>query len=91
VFLYRINGTDTTAVDSHAYATAEVADNRAVGRLPGGTGEWVVFDGLNPYTGSPPPASTGCLPSPGAATDCVTPVEKASWGRVKTEYSKRSQ
>lgn len=86
VYLYRIAGSDTSVADSYAYTTAEVVDNRSAGRLPNGTGEWVVFDGLNPYTGTPPPTSTGCIPSPGAGTDCVTPAEKTSWGKVKSEY-----
>jgi len=86
VFLYRIAGSDTSVVDSYAYSAAEVLDNRSAGRMPNGTGDWVCFDGLNPYTGTPPPMSTGCIPSPGAGTDCATPVEKASWGKVKSNY-----
>ncbi|MGD8869061.1 MAG: lamin tail domain-containing protein [Gemmatimonadales bacterium] len=85
VFLYEVNGTDTTVVDSYAYATNEVRDNRSVGRMPEGTGNWVIFDALNPYTGSDYVA-TGCTPSPGAGTDCATPTKEMSWGRVKSEY-----
>jgi hypothetical protein len=86
VFLYAINGADTTVADSYAYATAEVTDNRAVGRLPSGTGDWSLFDGLNPYTGADPPTSTGCIPSPGTAPECATATEQASWGKVKSKY-----
>lgn len=86
VYLYSVNGSDTTVVDSYAYSTNEVQDNRAVGRLPGGTGDWVIFDALNPYTGSDFVA-TGCAPSPGGPTDCATPSKEMSWGRVKSHYA----
>lgn len=86
VFLYAVNGSDTTVADSYAYASSEMTDDRAVGRLPSGTGAWSLFDGLNPYTGADPPTSTGCIPSPGTAPGCATPTEQASWGKVKSKY-----
>jgi hypothetical protein len=86
VFLYSVSGGDTTVVDSYAYTTNEVKDNRAVGRLPAGTGDWVLFDALNPYTGDEFVA-TGCAPSPGTGTDCATPTKEMSWGRVKSHYA----
>ena len=89
VFLYEIAGTDTSVADSSAYSTNEVKDNRAVGRMPQGTGDWVLFDGLNPYTGTDFVA-TGCVPSPGGVTDCATPTEQTSWGRVKSKYRVKS-
>lgn len=85
VTLYRIAGSDTTEADAYQYASAQVANDRSVGRLPNGTGVWVLFDAMNPYTGSDYVA-TGCSPSPGAATQCATPVETSSWGRVKSMY-----
>jgi hypothetical protein len=85
VYLYSISGTDTSVVDSYAYATNQVKDDRAVGRMPNGTGAWVIFDGLNPYTGTEYTA-TGCIPSPGSGTDCATPTQDMSWGRVKSQY-----
>ena len=36
VYLYRIAGADTTAIDSYGYVTSQVADDRSVGRLPDG-------------------------------------------------------
>ena len=87
VYLYRVSGTDTTLVDSYAYVTNEVKDDRAVGRLPNGSDSWVLFDGLNPYTGSSPPVATGCLPSPGALASCQTPTEVSTWGEVKSQYA----
>jgi hypothetical protein len=86
VYLYKLAGSDTTVADSYAYVSIEVTDDRAVGRLPNGTGPWVLFDGLNPYTGSSPPTATGCLPSPGTPTGCQTPVEMSTWGMVKSKY-----
>jgi len=86
VSLYRIMGTDTAVVDDYAYSSHEVLDDRSVGRRPDGTGPWMLFDGLNPYTGSLPPESTGCTPSPGTPTACTTPVHEFTWGAVKNLY-----
>jgi len=85
VYLYELTVTDTTVADSFAYGGAELADDRALGRMPDGSGTWVVFDGLNPYSGTAFPA-TGCMPSPGEGVLCPTPVEASSWGRVKSLY-----
>jgi hypothetical protein len=85
VYLYEVVGSDTLVADSQAYGSVEVADDRAVGRQPSGTGAWVLFDGLNPYSGSTYVA-TGCRPSPGAVIECTTPVETSSWGAVKNLY-----
>lgn len=85
VYLYSVAGGDTTVVDSYAYTTNEVKDNRAVGRQPAGSGNWVLFDGLNPYTGTDYVA-TGCVPSPGGPTDCATKAQEMSWGQVKSQY-----
>ena len=87
IYLYKVVGVDTTLVDSYTYVSNEVKDDRAVGRLPNGTNTWVIFDGLNPYTGSNPPVATGCLPSPGALAGCQTPVELTTWGTVKSIYA----
>lgn len=87
VYLYKIVGSDTTVADSYAYVTSEIADDRSVGRLPDGGASWVVFDALNPYTGSSPPVATGCMPSPGGSSGCSTPAKGATWGSVKSRYS----
>ncbi|MCH7548879.1 MAG: lamin tail domain-containing protein [Candidatus Krumholzibacteriota bacterium] len=87
VTLYEESGGQAIVSDAHTYKSTEIADDRAVGRLPVGTGEWVVFDGLNPYSGSAFP-STGCPPSPGQTIQCATPIETSSWGSVKSMYGK---
>ena len=88
VYLYRVAGSDTSVADSYAFVTKEVVDDRSVGRLPNGTGPWVLFDALNPYTGSPPPVATGCTPSPGQPGDCPAAVESSTWGKTKSKFSK---
>ncbi|HEX5131542.1 MAG TPA: lamin tail domain-containing protein [Candidatus Krumholzibacteria bacterium] len=90
VALYEVNGADISVADSYAYATAEVADDRSVGRMPNGSDDWVVFDGLNPYSGTVPPAASGCAPSPGAAPSCPTATQASTWGRVKALYRGQS-
>lgn len=86
VYLYRLSGADTIAVDSYSYSSTEVQDDRSVGRNPDGTGSWSMFDGLNPYSGAGPPYSTGCNPTPGGSNGCSTPTEKGSWGSIKSLY-----
>ena len=85
VSLYEVVGSDTTEVDSYQYASSWVADDRSVGRHPIGSGIWVVFDGLNPFSGTDP-SPTGCMPSPGTTTQCTTPVELSTWGTIKSRY-----
>jgi hypothetical protein len=87
VYLYEepVGGT-ATIVDSYTYAAAEVTDDRSVGRQPVGTGNWYVFDGMNPYTGSGSVPATGCMPSPGNTVECTTPVEVSSWGAIKSLF-----
>ena len=86
VFLYEVDGANPNVTDSRTYVTAEVANDRSNGRLPNGTGDWVVFDGLNPYKGAQPPTPTGCSPSPGKSTQCPTPTHASTWGLVKALY-----
>jgi hypothetical protein len=85
VYLYSLAPGDTSVADSYTYGSAETRDDRSIGRLPSGSGGWVVFDGLNPYSGSALPP-TGCSPSPGTGLSCATPVEQSSWGRLKSLY-----
>ncbi len=85
--LWRVVGPDTVAVDAYTYKSHEAAADRSVGRSPDGTGGWILFDALDPYTGSLTPGGTGCDPSPGAVNVCNdTPVRPVTWGRVKTLY-----
>lgn len=83
VLLWQVAGSDTSLVDAYAFKSHEAAADRASGR-DAATGAWVLFDGLNPYTGSLLPQGTGCAPTPGAPNDCAgTPVRSTSWGSVK--------
>lgn len=74
-------------VDVYIYADHEAEDDRASGRLRG-DGEWALFDGLYPYTGSLMPPATGCEPSPGVPNPCqgLVPATELSWGQVKDHY-----
>ena len=83
VRLFRIDGVDTVAVDVKAYNSIEGASDRSTGRLGGG---WILFDSLNPYTGSGEPKGTGCPPTPGGANGCTTGVKQTSWGWIKDHY-----
>lgn len=86
VLLWQIVGPETLLVDAYTYRSHEAAADRASGRSPDG-GAWAVFDGLNPYTGSTPPAGNGCVPTPGAINLCdSTPNLARTWGQVKTRY-----
>jgi hypothetical protein len=87
VMLWQVAGPDTVLMDSYTYASHEAAADRASGRLPEGGAVWVLFDGLNPYTGTAPPHGNGCAPTPGAANGCPnTPTRATTWGRVKALY-----
>lgn len=86
VLLWQVVGADTLLSDHYTYKSHEAAADRAVGRDET-TGEWKLFDGLDPYTGTLTPAGTGCAPTPGAANHCsTTPTVPTSWGRLKTLY-----
>ncbi len=87
VLLWVIAGVDTQLVDAYTYTSHEAAADRAVGRVPDGSGIWALLDGLNPYSGTTPPPGTGCVPTPGAVNTCdLTPTRHVTWGRVKTIY-----
>src|SRR5436309_1038031 len=87
VMLWQVSGSDTLLMDSYAYGSHEAAADRAIGRFPDGSGPWVLFDGLDPYTGSTPPAGNSCDPTPGSPNTCEsTPASALTWGRLKTLY-----
>lgn len=79
--------TTMVRVDIYIYVAHEGEDDRASGRLPV-TGEWALFDQLNPYDGDTPPWGTGCAPTPGVPNDCVpnVPNQTATWGHLKVYY-----
>ena len=87
VMLWQVAGPDTVLMDSYAYASHEAAADRATARFPDGGATWVLFDGLNPYTGTATPHGNNCAPTPGTANACTsTPTRTLTWGRVKTLY-----
>jgi hypothetical protein len=87
VLLWEIVGPDTLLVDAYDYATHEAGADRAIARMPDGTGVWALFDGLNPYTGSSAPPGTGCAPTPAAENVCdSTPARPSTWAEVKRRY-----
>lgn len=87
VILWQVTGPDTTVADVYTYRSHEAAADRAVGRTPDGGAVWSLFDGLNLYTGTLIPGTTGCVPSPGTPNVCGgTPAHEATWGRVKALY-----
>lgn len=86
VLLWRVTGADTALVDAYTFRSHEAAADRASGRAAD-TGEWQLFDGLNPYTGTLLPAGNRCAPTPGAPNACPsTPARPSSWGRVKRRF-----
>jgi hypothetical protein len=85
--LWQVVGAETLLVDSYTYKSHEAAADRAIGRFPDATGAWVIFDALNPYTGSTLPRGNGCAPTPGGVNVCdSTPARRATWGRMKSLY-----
>jgi lamin tail-like protein len=87
VILWQVVGAETLQVDAAPYTSQGGASDRALGRSPDGAGSWVLFDSLNPYTGTNPPLGNGCAPTPGAENVCTTtPALISSWGRLKTLY-----
>ena len=86
VILWKIVAADTVVVDHYTYKSHEAAADRSVGRDES-TGEWKLFDGLDPYTGTLTPAGTGCAPTPAALNQCgSTPTKPTSWGGLKVLY-----
>jgi len=85
VRLFQIQGPDTVEVESKTYNSIEGATDRSTGRLGSGD-SWVLFDGLNRYTGSGTPPGTGCNPTPGAVNDCPTATEQTTWGKIKMRF-----
>ncbi|MGH3055176.1 MAG: hypothetical protein ACRDL7_09390, partial [Gaiellaceae bacterium] len=87
VMLWQVTGPDSVVVDRYTYLAHEGAADRAVGRVPDGSGEWNLLDAFDPYTGTLSPPSSGCSPSPGWANICsVTAARRVSWGGLKEIY-----
>jgi hypothetical protein len=86
IILFRIDAGDTTAVDVKTYNSIEGATDRSTGRIAGDGSTWVLFDGLNKYTGAGQPHGTGCSPTQGTPNECPTPVSSTTWGKIKKIY-----
>lgn len=72
------------AVDLPAHAAAS---QRSLARALS-NGEWLLYDGLNPYSGSALPTGSGCGPSPGLPNACggtVATVD-ASFSELKAVF-----
>lgn len=87
VELLRWTGSDYQLVYSAVFTDHEAEDERSSGRDPA-TGQWLLFDALNPHLGTQEPLGTGCAPSPGAPNQCVVqvPTQPAAWDQVKSLY-----
>lgn len=70
-----------TVVDQVTYAGGDIGDDRAWGRVPDGSPNWVCIDGLNPAT----PPGCGLPPTPGEP-NLGAPVEQLDWGRIKALF-----
>jgi hypothetical protein len=86
VHLWHVSASDTLWVDSVTYPDDAADDDRSWGRLATNPDEWVLFDGLNPYTDDPPPLPTGCDPTPGVPNDCIIPTLERTWSEIKSLY-----
>lgn len=86
VILWQVTGADTVMVDTYTFKSHEAAADRSVGRATS-SGLWVLFDGLNPYTGTLLPAGNACAPTPGAGNACTaSPAHPSTWGALKAAY-----
>jgi hypothetical protein len=89
VALWRYAGGDTVMVDTRVFNTYEAEDDRSTGRNPDGTGEWQIFDSLNPYGGTTPPLGNDLPPTPGHPNlggDPPVDAVSGTWGRMKSLF-----
>ncbi len=87
VTLWQVTGTDTTFVDGVTFGSQAGASDRSLARFPDGIDSWILFDKLNPYTGTSPPLGNKCDPTPGLPNACdVTPTRNTTWGSLKAIY-----
>jgi hypothetical protein len=87
VELVTLLGEGYLVLDIVTYTDHEAEDDRSSGRDPE-TGDWMLYDGLNPHSGSQEPLGTDCLPTPGEANLCApnVPVDLETWDAVKSLY-----
>jgi len=86
VYLLRVANGDTVVVDSLKYSGADADDDRAIGRDAETPSLWLLFDAYNPCSSGCSFESSGFIPTPGSANNCITPVENSTWGAIKALY-----
>jgi hypothetical protein len=67
LWLVSVSLGDTTVIDSIEYGSSEVGSDVSIGRLPDGSGDWVLFDHFTDKGG------TGADPTPGADNSSAPP------------------
>ncbi len=74
-------------VETVAFPDHAADDDRSYG-VDDESGQWMLFDGLSPYTGDTPPTGSGCDPTPGEPNYCHTqvPTEVKSLGMIKAGF-----
>ena len=74
-------------VDTAVYKDHEADDDRSSG-LDELHEQWILYDGLFPYTGTLDPPGTGCRPTAGEPNYCATlvPAVPTAFGRLKAGY-----
>lgn len=78
---------DATLLHAFDVPSHSAASERSFALAPDGS-TWMLYDGLNPYSGGLLPGSSACMPTPGAANACSAgvPVEGTSISRLKALY-----
>jgi Lamin Tail Domain len=81
------SGTALIVVHQVILLDHEVENDRSSGWDPD-TGQWIMFDALNPYNGAFEPQGNNCLPSPGELNICtpLVPVFGLTWDQLKSRY-----
>jgi len=80
-------GASLEVVHSVTVTDHEADDDRSGGTDPD-TGEWVLYDALNPYNGAAVPQGNDCEPTPGMPNSCapLVPTDTTTWDAVKSQY-----
>jgi len=87
VTLWEVVGAETLFVDGITFGSQPAASDRSLARFPDGTDTWILFDKLNPYTGTNPPLGNKCDPTPALPNACdITPTRAVTWGSLKSIY-----
>lgn len=76
-----VSADHVTVVDTVAYTSQDIGDDRSWGRVPDGSPNWECNDGLNPAN----PPGSGLPPTPGEP-NLGAPVETVDWGQIKALF-----